>query len=113
MARVNRRNFMQAILAAGVAPYVVTTAGVLMPVRQIMAGPLPLDLAAEAFLKLAVAASAVAVEASHLHMLQATPAARFRGALAEKRMVIAQRSLSAEHAVAQFLSLQRGLRPRQ
>lgn len=31
---MNRRGFMQAILAAGVAPYVVTTAGVLMPVRR-------------------------------------------------------------------------------
>jgi hypothetical protein len=31
---VNRRGFLKSILAAGVAPYVVTTAGVLMPVRQ-------------------------------------------------------------------------------
>lgn len=31
---MNRRSFLSAILAAGVAPYVVTTAGVLMPVRQ-------------------------------------------------------------------------------
>jgi len=29
---MNRRGFLQAILAAGVAPFVVTTAGVLMPV---------------------------------------------------------------------------------
>lgn len=34
---MNRRSFMQSILAAGVAPYVVTTAGVLMPVRQLWA----------------------------------------------------------------------------
>ena len=33
---MNRRSFIQSILAAGVAPYVVTTAGVLMPVRQIV-----------------------------------------------------------------------------
>lgn len=32
---MNRRGFLQAILAAGVAPYVVTTAGALVPVRQI------------------------------------------------------------------------------
>lgn len=32
---MNRRGFMKAILAAGVAPYVVTSAGVLMPVRKI------------------------------------------------------------------------------
>lgn len=30
-----RRGFLQAILAAGVAPYVSTTAGVLMPVKRI------------------------------------------------------------------------------
>ena len=29
---MNRRGFLQGILAAGVAPFVVTTAGVLMPV---------------------------------------------------------------------------------
>lgn len=33
---MNRRHFMQSILAAGVAPWVVTTAGVLMPVRKIV-----------------------------------------------------------------------------
>lgn len=32
---MNRRSFMQSILAAGVAPWVVTTAGVLMPARKI------------------------------------------------------------------------------
>lgn len=32
---VDRRGFLKAILASGVAPYVVTTAGVLMPVRAI------------------------------------------------------------------------------
>ena len=32
---MNRRGFLQAILAAGVAPWVITKAGVLMPVRQI------------------------------------------------------------------------------
>lgn len=32
---MNRRGFLQSILAAGIAPYVATTAGVLMPVRQI------------------------------------------------------------------------------
>lgn len=36
---MNRRSFMQSILAAGVAPYVVTAAGVLMPVRQISRRP--------------------------------------------------------------------------
>ena len=30
---MNRRGFLASILSAGVAPYVVTTAGVLMPVR--------------------------------------------------------------------------------
>lgn len=34
---MNRRGFLKSILAAGVAPYVVTTAGVLMPVRAITA----------------------------------------------------------------------------
>lgn len=33
---MNRRGFLKAILAAGVAPYVVTTAGVLMPVEKIV-----------------------------------------------------------------------------
>lgn len=32
---MNRRSFLKAILAAGVAPYVVTSAGVLMPVREL------------------------------------------------------------------------------
>ncbi len=32
---MNRRSFMQGILAAGVSPWVCTTAGVLMPVRTI------------------------------------------------------------------------------
>lgn len=31
---MNRRGFLKAILAAGVAPYVSTAAGVLMPIRQ-------------------------------------------------------------------------------
>lgn len=31
---MNRRSFLRSILAAGIAPYVVTSAGVLMPVRQ-------------------------------------------------------------------------------
>ena len=31
-----RRAFLKSILAAGVAPYVITAAGVLMPVRQII-----------------------------------------------------------------------------
>lgn len=34
---MNRRGFMQAILAAGVAPYVSTVSGVLMPVKKILA----------------------------------------------------------------------------
>lgn len=33
---MNRRSFMKAILAAGVAPYVVTSAGVFMPVRGLI-----------------------------------------------------------------------------
>jgi hypothetical protein len=32
---MNRRSFLKSILAAGVAPYVVTAAGVLMPVRTL------------------------------------------------------------------------------
>jgi hypothetical protein len=32
---VNRRGFLRSILAAGVAPFVCTTAGVLMPVRDL------------------------------------------------------------------------------
>ena len=32
---MNRRSFMGSILAAGVAPWVVTSAGVLMPVRSV------------------------------------------------------------------------------
>lgn len=34
---VDRRGFLKSILAAGVAPYVVTSAGVLMPVKKILA----------------------------------------------------------------------------
>jgi hypothetical protein len=33
---MNRRGFLKSMLAAGVAPYVVTSAGVLMPVRKII-----------------------------------------------------------------------------
>lgn len=33
---MNRRGFLQGILAAGVAPYVSTAAGVLMPVKSII-----------------------------------------------------------------------------
>jgi hypothetical protein len=42
---MDRRGFMKAILAAGVAPYVVTTSGVLMPVRRVitLSDPLPDD----------------------------------------------------------------------
>lgn len=36
---MNRRGFMRSILAAGIAPYVVTAAGVLMPVRRIVSAP--------------------------------------------------------------------------
>jgi hypothetical protein len=32
---MNRRGFLQAILAAGVAPAVITTPGILMPVKQL------------------------------------------------------------------------------
>ena len=32
---MDRRGFLKAILAAGVAPYVITTAGVLMPVKKL------------------------------------------------------------------------------
>lgn len=32
---MNRRGFLQSMLALGVAPYVITNAGVLMPVRKI------------------------------------------------------------------------------
>ena len=32
---MNRRGFLKAILASGVAPYVVTSAGVLMPLRAL------------------------------------------------------------------------------
>lgn len=31
---MNRRGFLQSILVAGVAPYVITSSGVLMPIRQ-------------------------------------------------------------------------------
>lgn len=40
---MNRRSFLKGILAAGVAPYVVTSAGVLMPVR-VFASSRPLVL---------------------------------------------------------------------
>lgn len=33
---MNRRGFLKGILAAGVAPYVVTTAGALMPAKKIV-----------------------------------------------------------------------------
>lgn len=46
---MNRRGFLQGILAAGVAPYVSTAAEVLMPVKQIVSPPVVgLD---DAFLK--------------------------------------------------------------
>ncbi len=32
---MNRRGFLRGVLAAGVAPYVVTAAGVLMPVKRL------------------------------------------------------------------------------
>lgn len=32
---MNRRGFLKSILAAGIAPYVITTSGLLMPVRAI------------------------------------------------------------------------------
>jgi hypothetical protein len=35
---MNRRGFLRSMLAAAAAPYVITTAGVLMPVRQIVTG---------------------------------------------------------------------------
>ena len=41
---MNRRGFLQAILAAGVAPWVITKAGVLMPVRAIWKPLNPLRL---------------------------------------------------------------------
>lgn len=34
---MNRRSFLQSCLAAATAPYVVTVAGVLMPVRKLLA----------------------------------------------------------------------------
>lgn len=34
--KMKRRSFIKSILATGIAPYVVTTAGILMPVRQIV-----------------------------------------------------------------------------
>lgn len=37
---MDRRGFLRGILAAGVAPYVSTVAGVLMPVRKIYTGGL-------------------------------------------------------------------------
>lgn len=33
---MNRRGFLKSILAAGVAPYVVTASGVLMPVKKVV-----------------------------------------------------------------------------
>lgn len=36
---MNRRSFLKGILAAGVAPYVVTSSGLLMPVREIWSAP--------------------------------------------------------------------------
>jgi hypothetical protein len=38
---MNRRGFLKSMLAAGVAPYVVTSAGVLMPVRKILTATAP------------------------------------------------------------------------
>ena len=38
---MNRRGFLQAILASATAPYVVTSAGVLMPVRKLVTIDLP------------------------------------------------------------------------
>lgn len=36
---MDRRGFLKGILAACVAPYVVTTSGVLMPIRRVLADP--------------------------------------------------------------------------
>ena len=33
---MNRRGFLSSILASGIAPYVITASGVLMPVRKII-----------------------------------------------------------------------------
>ena len=33
---MNRRSFLQGILAAGVAPWIITTPGILMPVKKIV-----------------------------------------------------------------------------
>lgn len=47
---MNRRGFLGAVLAAAAAPYVVTKAGVLMPVKQIVTPErfwIAVDLAAE------------------------------------------------------------------
>lgn len=45
---MNRRGFLKSILAAGVAPYVVTASGVLMPIKQIARiEPIPFDPSAE------------------------------------------------------------------
>jgi hypothetical protein len=41
---MNRRSFMKSILAAGVAPYICTTAGVLMPVRRTLAEQHVIDM---------------------------------------------------------------------
>jgi hypothetical protein len=38
---MNRRGFLKSMLAAGVAPYVVTSAGVLMPVKKILTATAP------------------------------------------------------------------------
>src|SRR5262245_16137667 len=43
-SHMNRRGFMQAILAAGTAPYVCTAAGVLMPCRGVLVPRAPLVL---------------------------------------------------------------------
>ena len=41
---MDRRGFMQSILAAGVAPWACTAAGVLMPIKKIITAPLTLIL---------------------------------------------------------------------
>lgn len=50
---MNRRGFLQAILSSATAPYVITTAGVLMPVKKLLVPDLTETSLEELLLKIA------------------------------------------------------------
>jgi hypothetical protein len=67
---MNRRGFLKSILAAGVAPYVVTTAGVLMPVRRVWSSVDSLVLSEKSIAQYLVATKTLLFESSAEGMIR-------------------------------------------